>query len=156
MLGQNFSKMFGIQFEDRNKEKQFAWQTSWGFTTRSIGVFIMHHSDDKGVVLTPRVAIHQVVIVPIYMKKIPREEMNDECDKIAAILKKAGVRVKIDDRDNYTPGFRYNHWEIRGIPLRIELGPKDLEEKKVTLVQRYDGAKSEHPLEGLGEHVTKL
>ena len=101
--------MFKIEFEDQNKEKQFVWQTSWGLSTRSLGVLVMYHGDNKGLVLPPRVAGYQVVIVPVPFKG--KEQMiNDEAEKLYKRLKKAKVRVHLDDRDNYNPGWKYNHW----------------------------------------------
>lgn len=124
-LGQNFAKMFDIQFLNEHKEKQFVWQTSWGLTTRSIGIMVMYHGDDKGLVLPPRVAKTQVVIVPIY-KKGDEEVILAKAKQLSEQLAKDGIRVHLDDRDNYTPGWKYNHWELKGVPLRLELGAKDL------------------------------
>lgn len=124
-LGQNFAKMFGISILNEKKEKEFVWQTSWGLTTRSIGIMVMYHGDDKGLVLPPRVASVQVVIVPIY-KKGEEEVILAKSRQILDELKKAGIRVHLDDRDNYTPGWKYNHWELKGVPIRLELGSKDL------------------------------
>jgi len=140
-LGQNFSKMFGIEFENQQNKKDFAYQTSWGISTRSIGAYIMIHGDDKGMVMTPRSAEVQVVIVPIYMKDLNKEEMNAQCHTLKKQLQEADIRVKVDDRDNYTPGFRYNHWEIRGTPIRLEVGPKDIKNEAVMAVTRFDGQK---------------
>ena len=145
-LGQNFAKMFGIKFEDEKKkgdekaEPNYVWQTSWGLTTRSIGIMIMQHGDNKGLVLPPRVANVQVIIVPIIMKG-KEEIVMKASDDIYGALKKADVRVKIDDRSNYTPGWKYNHWELKGVPIRIEVGPKDVEAQKVMCVFRYNGEK---------------
>ncbi|KAJ9509570.1 hypothetical protein QJQ45_011218 [Haematococcus lacustris] len=143
-LGQNFSKMFHIEFETEEKTKAFAWQNSWGLTTRTIGVMIMTHSDDKGLVMPPRVAPKQLVLVPIPKATTPedvRAGMVSKTAELAAALGAAGVRVTTDTRDNYTPGWKYNYWELRGVPLRLELGPKDMEAGCVVLARRDTGAK---------------
>lgn len=135
MLGQNFSKMFKISFEDHEAKKALAWQTSWGFTTRSIGAMIMVHGDDHGLVLPPRVASIQVVLVPI-TKKNDHEEVVAKTQEIADLLKQSDIRVRVDDRDNYKPGWKFNHWEVKGVPLRIELGRKDMDQGQITVVRR--------------------
>lgn len=117
-LGQNFAKMFGIEFENDKKEKQFAWQTSWGLTTRSIGVLTMYHGDNKGLVLPPRVAHYQVVIVPVPFKG-KEELVYNSSEEILKRLKKAKIRAHYDGRDNYNPGWKYNHWELKGVPIRL-------------------------------------
>jgi len=135
-LGQNFGKMFKIEYEDAAGKKAIPWQNSWGLTTRTIGVMVMVHSDDQGLVLPPRVAPLQVVIVPINLKKECYEGQKERAHKMAEALEAAGVRVKVDDRDNYNPGWKYNYWEMKGIPLRLELGPKDYEKEQVRIVRR--------------------
>lgn len=156
-LGQNFSKMFNISFEGPDKEKVFAWQNSWGLTTRVIGVMIMVHSDDKGLVLPPRVAPIQAVIVPTgittKLKGEDRENLFKACRDLAERLSDADVRVHCDDRENYSPPWKYNHWELKGVPLRIEIGPRDLEKNKVVLVQRVDGKKSDVSNEGIVDSI---
>ena len=155
MLGQNFAKVFDITFQARDKSVQHVWQTSWGMTTRLIGGVIMTHGDDSGLILPPRIAPYQVVIVPIPRGNwqetvLPRaQEIRDE-------LTQAGVRVLLDDRDAYTPGWKYAEWEMRGVPLRLEIGPKDIEKSQVMLVRRDSREKLPTPLEGLAEEVTKL
>ncbi|XP_024936533.1 bifunctional glutamate/proline--tRNA ligase isoform X2 [Cephus cinctus] len=147
-LGQNFSKMFDIEVEgaDESGEKIFVYQNSWGMTTRTIGVMIMVHGDDKGLVLPPKVAAIQAVIVPCGITasttQEQRENLLSECAKLEDELKKNGtLRVKGDYRDNYSPGWKFNHWELKGVPVRVELGPKDLEKKQVTLVRRDNSAR---------------
>eukprot|EP00891_Asterochloris_glomerata_P006360 jgi/Astpho2/6360/fgenesh1_pm.00091_%23_8_t len=143
-LGQNFSKMFHIEYEAEDRSKQLVWQNSWGFTTRSIGVMIMVHGDDKGIVMPPRVAPTQVVVIPILNSKMSdadKQGMLQRAEDIKASLKKAGVRVQSDSRENYTPGWKYNHWELKGVPLRLELGPRDMQEQKVMAARRDTGAK---------------
>ncbi|KAG0568351.1 hypothetical protein M758_6G011700 [Ceratodon purpureus] len=132
-LGQNFAKMFEIFFEDENRERKMVWQNSWGLTTRTIGVMVMVHGDNKGLVLPPRVAPIQVVVIPVPFKGI---DPSDECLKVTRQLQEAGFRVKDDLRDNYSPGWKYSHWELKGVPLRIEIGPRDIEKKQVRVVRR--------------------
>jgi len=145
--------MFDIQFLDEKNEKQYVWQTSWAITTRSIGVMIMVHGDDKGLVLPPRIAALQVVIVPIMMKGEETKALIDKCHEIAQKLRNAGFTVKVDDRDNYSPGWKFNHWELKGIPLRLELGPKDLKNGEVRAVRRVDNEKFQMKWEGIEESV---
>ena len=155
MLGQNFSKVFDIKFQARDKSLQYAWQTSWGMTTRLIGAVIMTHGDDSGLILPPRVAPHQVVIVPI-----PRgnwqETVLPKAQEISNALTAAGIRVLLDDRDVYTPGWKYAEWEMRGVPLRLEIGPKDIEKSQVMLVLRDTREKLPTPMEGLAPRVGAL
>jgi prolyl-tRNA synthetase len=143
-LGQNFSKMFGIEFETEDNKKAHAWQNSWGCTTRTIGVMVMTHGDDKGLVLPPRAAPKQLVVITVPNSKLAPEllkAMNDKAAELHKCLEGAGVRVASDTRDNYTPGWKYNHWELKGIPIRLELGPKDMDSGKVVLARRDTGAK---------------
>lgn len=139
-LGQNFSKMFQIEFEDDAGKKSFVWQNSWGITTRTIGVMVMVHGDNKGLVLPPRVAPIQVVIIPITAKG-KEEFLNAKAKELLQTLKAAGVRVHLDDRSLYRPGWKYNHWELRGVPLRIEIGCKDIENQQVMAARRDTGEK---------------
>ncbi len=139
-LGQRFAKAFDIKFKDRDEKIKYVYQTSWGFTTRLIGAVIAVHGDDRGAVLPPAIAPYQVVIVPIPYKG--REEAVMEAAKrIFEGLKERGVRVYLDDREQYTPGWKFNEWEIRGVPLRIEVGPKDVEKGGFTVVRRDTGEK---------------
>ena len=131
--GQNFAKAFDITFLDKEKKKQYAWQNTWAITTREIGVMIAVHGDDKGLVLPPRVAPIQVVIVPIYDSKT-REEILNEAKSLEKKLKE--FRTKLDDREEFSPGFKYNEWELKGVPIRVEIGPKDVKNKQVVLVRR--------------------
>ncbi|KAL4209915.1 prolyl-tRNA synthetase [Rhizopus microsporus] len=162
-LGQNFSKMFNITVEDPNAPpgeevpKIHVWQNSWGLSTRTIGVMVMTHGDDKGLVLPPRVALIQAVVVPCGLSvKSSKEEIDriyDACADVAARLKKAGIKSKADLRENYTPGFKFNHWEIRGVPLRIEIGPKDLQKNQVFCARRDTGEKFSISLDNLEQGV---
>lgn len=152
-LGQNFGKMFDINFQDKDGKTAIPWQTSWGITTRTIGVMVMVHGDDTGLVLPPKVAPTQVVIVGIVSKKMGADQINPYCKDIAAKLKAAGLRVKFDDRDNYTGGWKFNHWEQKGVPIRIEVGPRDVENKACRVCVRHDGEKYDLPVEGLDAHI---
>ena len=135
-LGQNFSKMFEIVFLDKERKKQLAWQTSWGLTTRTIGVLVMMHGDNKGLVLPPKVAPTQVVIVPIKTSKDNAEEIMGKGEDIYKKLKDAGIRVIFDDNEMHTPGWKYAQWELKGVPIRIEYGKKDLSKNQVTFFCR--------------------
>lgn len=135
-MGQNFAKAFDIQFLDQNNELQHAWTTSWGVSTRMIGAIIMAHGDDKGLVLPPRLAPIQVIIVPISKTDEERASTMEAADRIFAQLKAAGIRVKVDDRTEVTPGFKFNDWEMRGVPVRMEIGPKDVANQSVVLARR--------------------
>ena len=135
-LGQNFSRAFNIQYTDKNNELQYAWTTSWGLSTRMIGAVIMTHGDDKGLMLPPRLAPIQVVIVPIFRNDLEKTTVMETANRIFTELKSAGIRLKMDDREEVTPGFKYNDWEMRGVPLRMEIGPKDIEKGSVALARR--------------------
>jgi len=154
-LGQNFAKVFDIKFQGRDKSMQYVWQTSWGMTTRLIGAVIMTHGDDSGLILPPRVAPTQVILVPI-----PRGDWKQtvlpKAKEIASSLREAGVRIEIDDREEYKPGWKFSEWEMRGVPLRLEIGPKDIEQSQVVLVRRDTGEKLPTPMEGLSSQVTQL
>jgi len=154
-LGQNFAKAFEIQFQGRDKTVQHAWTTSWGVSTRLIGGVIMTHGDDSGLILPPRVAPYQVVIVPI-----PRgnwqETVLPKAKGIQAELQRHGVRVMLDARDEYTPGWKYAEWELRGVPLRMEIGPKDLEKSSVMLARRDTREKLAAPMDGLTVTIVGL
>jgi len=154
-LGQNFGKMFKIEYEDKEGKKAIPWQNSWGLTTRTIGVMVMVHSDDKGLVLPPRVAPLQVVIIPISYEKDTKRQA-EACAKITSELEAAGVRVRLDDRENYNPGWKYNFWELKGVPLRIELGPKDLQKQQVRIVRRDNGEKMDVPWSLVPQQVALL
>ena len=142
-LGENFSKPFDVKFLDKDNSEKFAWQTSWGVSWRLIGAMIMIHGDDQGLVLPPKVAPIQVVIVPIYYSKDNAEEIKSKANEIAGNLKKNNVRVFVDTRDELTPGYKFHDWELKGIPIRIEIGPKDLEKQKIVMATRYNKEKSD-------------
>jgi prolyl-tRNA synthetase len=159
-LGQNFSKMFEVQFEDKDGAKQFAWQASWGLSTRSIGAMIMVHSDDQGLVLPPRVAEVQVVVIPVIKTSDDHKSIKDYAEDVYNKLKQAGVRVHLDDRDGYTPGNKYNHWELRGVPIRIEIGAQEVAKKEVRYAKRHDRdpktSKKNIPLNGMAKALEKI
>jgi prolyl-tRNA synthetase len=134
MLGQNFAKAFDIQFSDENNNLQYCWTTSWGVSTRFIGAIIMTHGDDQGLILPPRLAPLQVVIVPIYKNDEERAKVMPMVEKLQSAL--SDVRIKVDDRTEVTPGFKFNDWELRGVPLRLEVGPKDVEKNSVMAARR--------------------
>ena len=137
----------------KNNVENFVWQTSWGVSWRLIGGMIMVHGDDKGLVLPPRVAPIQVVIIPIYHSDEEKNTVLEKSSVIKQELETCKLRVRLDDRDQVTPGFKFNDWEMKGVPLRIEIGPKDLEHDKVVLVRRHNQQKQEHPINGLVEKI---
>ena len=136
-LGTNFAKMFDITFADANKERKHVIQNSWGLTTRTIGVMVMVHSDNKGLVLPPRIAPTQVVIVPIYFKKT-MQQIKEHCQALADQLSAAGIRVFADLSEHYNPGWKFNQHELQGVPIRLEVGPRDYEAKQVMYIRRDD------------------
>lgn len=135
-LGQNFARAFGIQYLDTNNELQHCWTTSWGLSTRFIGAIIMTHGDDNGLVLPPRLAPYQVVIVPIYRQDADKTAVLSTTQRLQEELAEAGIRVKVDARENLSPGFKFNDWELRGVPLRLEIGPRDVENNNAALARR--------------------
>ncbi|MDB4823688.1 proline--tRNA ligase [Acidimicrobiia bacterium] len=154
-LGQNFSKAFEIQFSDENNELQHPYQTSWGVSTRLIGMIVMAHGDDKGLKLPPALAPIQVVVIPI----IPKNSNPDEILKASTEIKDSlqGIRVELDDRSEVSPGFKFNEWELKGVPVRIEIGPKDIEKGSVVVARRdVDDSKSEVLIENLATEIPEL
>jgi len=135
-LGQNFSKVFDIKFLDRDEKERYVWQTSWGFSTRIIGALVMVHGDNKGLVLPPKVAPIQAVIIPIPYKDADAEAILTKAREIYKKLQKKSILVVLDDRAEYTPGWKFNEWELKGVPIRIEIGPRDVRQKQVTLARR--------------------
>ncbi len=157
-LGQNFAKAFDIKFLDENNDLQYVWTTSWGLSTRMVGAVVMVHGDDQGLVLPPKLAPIQVVIVPIWRSDNQRAAMLEAVTRVEAVLRD-DVRVHVDDRDEYSPGWKFNEWEMRGVPLRVEIGPRDVEREQVTLARRditgREG-KSNASLEGLTGTVQEM
>jgi prolyl-tRNA synthetase len=153
-LGQNFAKAYGVRYLGRDGELAFPYATSWGVTTRLVGGLIMQHGDDRGLRLPPALAPHQVVIVPIYRSDEERGRVLEAASRIAADL--PTVRVKLDDREGLRPGFKFNEWELKGVPLRIELGPRDLEQDQATVARRDILDKATQPLGSLAERIRAL
>ena len=154
-LGQNFAKVFDIKFQARDKSVQYVYGTSWGVSTRMIGGVIMTHGDEGGLILPPRIAPYQVVIIPIPRGNW-RETVLPRAQAIRDELVARGVRVMLDDRDTQTPGWKYNEWELRGVPLRLEIGPKDIEKSQVMLARRDTREKSSAAMDGLASHVVGM
>src|SRR4029077_17450697 len=158
-LGQNFAKAFEIRYLDKGGVLQHCWTTSWGLSTRFIGAIIMVHGDDQGLILPPRLAPHQVVCVPMYRSDAERSTVLEAAGRVKTQLVAGGVRVKLDERDGVTPGFKFNDWEMRGVPLRIEIGPRDVEKRSVVLARRDmpgKAGKSFAPQDGLTGAVTAM
>lgn len=153
-LGQGFAKSFGIEFSDKDGEKKLPWQNSWGLTTRTIGALIMTHGDDQGLVLPPKVADVQVMIVPILFDDT-REKVLGAANELADSLG-SDWRVEVDDRDGYSPGWKFSEWELKGIPIRVELGPRDLEAGNVVLARRDNGEKVTVPIGEVNAKVKEL
>ena len=141
-LGQNFAKAFNVKFASKNGGLEYVWATSWGVSTRLIGALIMTHSDDNGLVLPPNLAPYQVVIVPIYRGEEQMKEVLKVAEKIKSELINNNIRVKLDNRDNFKPGFKFNEYELKGVPLRIAIGPKDIENRNVEVARRDDFSKN--------------
>lgn len=157
-LGQNFARAFDITYTDQHNTIQYAWTTSWGVSTRLIGALIMTHSDDEGLVIPPHLAPTQVVVVPIYRNDAERSTVMEAVQRMTAKWK-GRLRFKVDDRDNLTPGFKFNEWELKGIPIRVEIGPKDIEKGSVAIARRDQPGregKSFVPQEGLTNRLTAL
>ncbi|KAJ9325361.1 hypothetical protein DTO027B5_7374 [Paecilomyces variotii] len=161
-LGQNFSKMFDISVEDPEKkqDKIHVWQNSWGLSTRAIGVMVMLHGDDKGLVIPPRISKLQAILIPVGLtaKTTPEErtKLLTQLDELKATLKKAKVRADVDTRDNYSPGYKFADWELKGVPLRLEFGPKDAAQSVVSYARRDTGAKGTIPIADLATQVPEL
>ena len=152
-LGQNFSKPFEVKFADKDNVENFVWQTSWGVSWRLIGAMIMTHGDDKGLVLPPKVAPIQVVIIPIYYSDEDGQKVLKKANELQDNIISKNIRVHIDDRDQLTPGYKFHDWELKGIPLRIEIGPKDIERNKVVLVKRYNKEKTDISFDDVAEKL---
>ena len=159
-LGQSFAKMFDISFENEAGERQQVWQNSWGITTRTIGVMVMVHGDDKGLVLPPRVASVQVIVIPVGItaksSAEAREKLMGASRKLVDELRAVGIRCDEDTRVDKATGFKFNDWELKGVPLRLEIGPRDLDAQQVVLARRDTGEKLTVPMEGLGAATSAL
>lgn len=155
-LGQNFAKAFEIKYQDQNGELQFVYQTSWGVSTRLIGAVIMTHNDSKGLKLPPKIAPIQIVIVPIYKEENEKDLVLNNCKEILSQIKDS-FRAKLDDRDQFTPGWKFNHWDVKGIPIRINIGPRDVSNKVIEIVRRDTSEKLKNiPQEGLKQYLMNL
>jgi prolyl-tRNA synthetase len=153
-LGQNFAKAFDVKFQTAEGGLDYVWNTSWGVSTRLIGGLIMTHGDDTGVVTPPRLAQWQVVVVPIYKNDMERASVMEAADRIVREIKTAGIRVHLDARDGVKPGAKYYEWEARGVPLRLEVGPRDVAGGTVMLARRTGGRKEPIPMDGLPRQLT--
>jgi prolyl-tRNA synthetase len=155
-LGQNFAKAFEVQFLNKENKQEYVWATSWGMTTRLIGALIMVHSDDQGLILPPKIAPVQVVIVPIYKGEESKAQVDAKANEIIAQLKAAGIRVKYDNSDNSRPGWKFAEYELKGVPVRIAMGLRDMENKVVEVARRDTKEKNSVSMEGLTDHIVKL
>jgi len=155
-LGQNFAKAFDVKYLSKENKQEYVWATSWGVSTRLIGALIMAHSDDKGLVLPPKLAPIQVVIVPIYRKQ---EQLDEVSEKVAGLIKnlrRKGLRVKFDNRDTHKPGFKFAEYEYKGVPVRLAIGPRDLENGTVEVARRDTLTKEIIPMEGIEDKLVEL
>ena len=155
-LGQNFAKAFEVKFLSKENKLEYVWATSWGVSTRLMGALVMTHSDDQGLVLPPKLAPFQVVIVPIYRKGEEMERVIAKGKEIKAQLERVGIRVKLDDRDTQKPGFKFAEWELKGVPVRLGIGPRDLENNTVEIARRDTLTKEFSPMDGLPEKILDL
>ena len=155
-LGQNFAKAFEVKFLNKENIQEYVWATSWGVSTRLIGALVMAHSDDQGLVIPPRIAPFQVVIVPIYKGGESKPVIDDKANEIMKELKAAGIRVKYDNNDNNRPGWKFAEYELKGVPVRLAMGLRDMENNIVELARRDTKEKQQVPISGLSGHITKL
>ena len=155
-LGQNFAKAFDVKFSDKNNKLEYVWATSWGVSTRLIGALIMAHSDDQGLIMPPRIAPFQVVIVPVYKGEDGKAIVNEKAALIIAELKALGIRVKYDDNDNARPGWKFAEYELKGVPVRIALGQRDIDNNVVELARRDTKEKKTISIDGIGAYVKDL
>jgi prolyl-tRNA synthetase len=155
-LGQNFAKAFEVKYLSKENKLEYVWATSWGVSTRLIGALIMAHSDDQGLVMPPKLAPTQVVIVPIYKGEEQKMTIDQTVFELMAALKKAGIRVKYDDSENTRPGWKFAEYELKGIPVRLAIGARDLENKVVEVARRDTKEKTSVPLEGLAAYIQEL
>jgi prolyl-tRNA synthetase len=155
-LGQNFAKAFDVQFDTKDGDREYVWATSWGVSTRLVGALIMTHSDDNGLVLPPKLAPIQVVIVPIYKGEDQLEAISHAVRPVMEALKARGISVKYDNRDTHKPGFKFNEYELKGVPVRLAIGPRDMENKTFEVARRDTLEKQVVPSEGIVEHISAL
>jgi len=155
-LGQNFAKAFDVKFQNKENKLEYVWATSWGVSTRLIGALIMTHSDDQGLVLPPRLAPTQVVIVPIYRKDDERALVLERVESLRAELTATGIRVKVDAREDVRPGWKFNEYEVQGVPIRLALGPRDVAQGTIEVARRDTRTKESRPQEGLTDAIRSL
>ena len=155
-LGQNFAKAFDVQFLTKENKQEFVWATSWGVSTRLVGALIMVHSDDQGLILPPKIAPVQVVIIPIYKGEDSRPVIDAKANEIIAQLKALGISVKYDNNDNNRPGWKFAENELKGVPVRIAMGLRDIENNLVEVARRDTKEKTPMPMEGLAGNIRKL
>ena len=155
-LGQNFARAFDVQYQTAAGALEYVYATSWGVSTRLIGALVMAHSDDQGLVLPPRLAPTPVVIVPIWKGDDARARVLETAVRLADEIRGRGIAVDIDDRDGFSPGWKFNEWEMRGVPLRLELGPRDLDKSQIVAVRRDSGEKAPIPLDGIGDRCAAM
>ncbi len=155
-LGQNFSKAFKIKFFGEDEKEHYVWQTSWGMSTRLIGALVMAHGDDKGLVLPPKVAPYQVVIIPIFYKEIEKDLILNKAREVLKKLGENGIITILDDRLEYTPGWKFNEWELKGVPIRIEIGPRDVEKKQMVIARRDTFERVEMKEEDMVNAINRL
>jgi prolyl-tRNA synthetase len=155
-LGQNFARAFDVQFTDSSGKLDYVWATSWGLSTRMVGALIMAHSDNHGLILPPRLAPLQVIIIPIYKLPEQLEKITERAKSIKTDLEKAGFSVKYDDRENNKPGWKFAHYELKGVPVRIAIGPRDLENSTVEIARRDTLDKETIPMKDVTAYITKL
>jgi prolyl-tRNA synthetase len=155
-LGQNFAKAFDVQFTDKNGNLDYVWATSWGLSTRMIGALVMAHADNHGLVLPPRLAPVQVVIIPVFKNSGQLGRINEKADKILEDLVSKGISVKYDNRDNNTPGWKYANYELKGVPVRLVIGPRDLEQETIEIARRDTLEKKTLPVKDIADHVVSL
>lgn len=155
-LGQNFAKAFDVKFADKQGKRDFVWATSWGVSTRLMGALVMTHSDDEGLVLPPKLAPIQVVAIPIYKTEEELKLIEEQFKSLGNSLKALGIRFKFDGDDNKRPGWKFNEYELKGVPIRLAMGPRDLENGQVEIARRDTKEKSSVPVEGVVEHIAAL
>jgi prolyl-tRNA synthetase len=155
-LGQNFAKAFDVKFTGKDGKLDYVWATSWGVSTRLMGALIMTHSDDEGLVLPPKMAPNQVVIVPIFRNEEQLSVISETAEKIMKALRAKNISVKFDNRDTYTPGFKFADYEFKGVPVRIAIGPRDIENGTVEIARRDTKEKSVQPIEGIDDYIENL
>jgi prolyl-tRNA synthetase len=155
-LGQNFAKAFEVKFSDKNNQLEYVWATSWGVSTRLIGGLVMAHSDDEGLILPPRIAPLQVVIVPIYKGEDRKELLDARGRELAGQLKAVGIRVKFDNNDNNRPGFKFAEYELKGVPVRMAMGLRDLDNNSIEIARRDTKVKTTRSTDGLVDYLKEL